>query len=162
MAFREVTLTEEEQKGGGRQWKKFDAIGDTALGFLVKKENSTANYSDGPKQVTKWIFYGKLAGRPSPEEFEITPTTDLEKKLKKAERVPEAGGFGLAEGLGHLVKMSFMSTIPIEGRSDPMKVFTVAVDTDFKPQNPLPASVVWAKKAGSAAPTPAADDDIPF
>jgi hypothetical protein len=65
--------------------------------------------------------------------------------------------------MGHLVKMSFTSTIPIEGRSDPMKVFTVAVDTDFKPQNPLPASVTWAKsKAGSGAPPPPADDDIPF
>jgi hypothetical protein len=36
MAFREVVLTEEEQKaGGGRQWKKFEAIGDSALGFFA-------------------------------------------------------------------------------------------------------------------------------
>lgn len=158
MAFREVTLTEEEQKsGGGRQWKKFDAIGDTALGFLVKKEAAKANYADGPKDIIKWIFYGKLPGRPSAEEFEITPPMDLEKKLKKAERE-----FGLQEGMGHLVKMTFTSTLPIEGRSDPMKIFTVATDTEFKPQQPLPASVTWAKSRTNTAPPPPTDDNIPF
>jgi len=157
MAFKRVELTEEEMKsGGGRQWKKFDAIGDSALGFLVKKEKATANYKDGPKEITKWIFYGKLAGRPTPEEFEISPPTDLEQRLEKAEREQ-----GLLPGVGHLVKMSFTQTRPIEGRTDPKKIFTVEVDTEYKPANPLPASVMWAKSSsGTTKPPP--EDDIPF
>ncbi len=158
MAFKEVVLTEEEQRAGsGRPFKKFDAIGDKALGFLVKKEKRTVNYKDGAKQVTKWIFFGKLPGRQSAEEFEITPTTDLEKKLKKAERE-----MGLVEGLGHLVKMTFSSTLKIEGRDDPMKAFTVVVDTSFMPQNPLPASVTWAKSKAAPRESLSTDDDIPF
>lgn len=165
MAWKTIELTEEEQKaGGGRQWKKFEAIGDSALGFFVKKETATANYSDGAKQVTKWIFYGKCTdqhGVAANREFEITPPMDLEKKLKKAERE-----MGLAEGLGHLVKMTFTSTLAIEGRDDPKKIFTVAVDTDFKPQNPLPASVTWFRQRGAEKspekPPYNPDDDIPF
>lgn len=161
MAFKKIELTEEEMKsGGGRQWKKFEAIGDSALGFLVKTEKATANYKEGPKEITKWIFYGKLAGRPAPEEFEVTPPTDLEQRLEKAEREQ-----GLRAGLGHLVKMTFTQTRDIEGRTDKKKIFTVEVDTEFKPQNPLPASVTWAKSKPAEVmkfEKPAPDDDIPF
>lgn len=164
MAFREVTLTEEEQKaGGGRPFKKFDAIGDKVLGFLVKKEKRTVNYKDGAKEETIYILYGEHIDQnqvKSTREFEITPPQDLRKKLEKAERE-----FGLQEGMGHLIQAKFSSTLTIEGRSDPMKIFTFACDTEFKPQKPLPASVTWAKsKAGSAPPPPPppADDDIPF
>lgn len=161
MAWKTVELTEEEQKaGGGRQWKKFEAIGDSAAGFFVKTEKTTANYTDGPKEVTKWIFYGKLPGRPSAEEFEITAPTDLEKKLKKAERE-----LGMVAGVGHLVKMTFTSTRQIEGRADPMKVFTVAVDVEFKTKEPLPASVTWFRNRGaekSPRSTHVEEDDIPF
>lgn len=173
MAWKTIELTEEEQKaGGGRPFKKFNAIGDEALGFFVKTEKKTANYKEGPKEEMIYIFYGQHAdqnGVKTTREFEITPPMDLKKKLEKAERpadgTPE-GGVGLAPGMGHLVKMKFTSTKAIEGREEPMKLFSIAVDTEFKPQNPLPASVTWAKHAKSAAantaPPPAADDDIPF
>lgn len=161
MAWKTIELTEEEQKaGGGRPFKKFNAIGDEALGFYVKKEKKTANYKDGPKDEMIYIFFGRHTdqnGVRTTREFEITPPTDLKKKLEKAER--EAG---LAPGMGHLVKMKFTSALAIEGREEPMKLFEIAIDTEFKPQNPLPASVTWAKSTGAAAPKPAADDDIPF
>lgn len=160
MAWKTIELTEEEQKtGGGRPFRKFNAIGDDALGFYVKKETKTVNYSTGAKEETIYIFYGQIAdqhGVKSTREFEITPPQDLRKKLEKAEREE-----GLAPGMGHLVKMKFSSTLKIEGRDDPMKLFAVACDTEFKPQQPLPASVTWAK-SGGAPPKPAADDDIPF
>lgn len=164
MAWKTIELTEEEQKvGGGRPFRKFNAIGDEALGFYVKKEKKSVSYRAGeaPKEETIYVFYGQHAdqnGVKTTREFEITPPTDLKKKLEKAER--EAG---LAPGMGHLVKMKFTSTLAIEGREDPMKLFTLAVDTEFKPQNPLSASVTWAKstqKVG-AAETPGLDD-IPF
>lgn len=163
MAFREVTLTEEEQKaGGGRPFKKFEAIGDKVLGFLVKKEKRTVTYRPGEsKEETIYILYGQHTdqnGVTSSREFEVTPPQDLRKKLEKAERE-----FGVKEGMGHLIKATFTSTLPIEGRSDPMKVFTVACDTEPQLKGPLPASVTWAKsKTGSTPPPPAADDDIPF
>lgn len=162
MAWKTIELTEEEQKaGGGRPFKKFTAIGDDALGFYVKKEKQTANYKDGPKEEMVYVFYGQIAdqdGVKTTREFEVTPPQDLRKKLEKAER--EAG---LAPGMGHLVKMRFSSTLEIPGRTDPMKLFTTAVDTDFKPQQPLPASVTWAKSA-EKRPQHAggSDDDIPF
>ena len=162
MAFREVTLTEEEQKaGGGRPFKKFEAIGDKILGFLVKKEKRTVNYKDGSKEETIYVLYGEHAdqhGVKTTREFEVTPPQDLRKKFEKAERE-----FGLREGMGHLVQAKFNSTLAIEGRSDPMKLFTFACDTEFKPKTPLPASVTWAKTAGSNPPPAATDDDdVPF
>jgi hypothetical protein len=168
VAWKTIELTEEEQKaGGGRPFRKFNAIGDDALGFYVKKETKTVNYKDGPKEEAIYIFYGQIAdqhGVKSTREFEVTPPQDLRKKLEKAERpadgTPE-GGAGLAPGMGHLVKMKFSSTKQIEGRDDPMKLFTVATDTEFKPQQPLPASVTWAK-SNAPASKPAPEDDIPF
>lgn len=164
MAFREVVLTEEEQKaGGGRQWAKFAAIGDSALGFFVRKETQkkTFKVEEGEKTIELWIFYGKLPGRPSPEEFEVIPTHDLKMKLEKAERE-----FGLKEGLGHLVKMTFSSTRKIDGRDEPMKIFTVATDVEFQPKTPLPASVTWFRQRGAekspANPPYNPDVDIPF
>ena len=160
MAWKTVELTEEEQKsGGGRPFKKFTAIGDTVLGFYVKKEKTTANYKDGPKEETVYIIYGEHVdqnGVKSDREFEVTPPQDLKKKLEKAERE------GLAPGMGHLIKAKFDTTLAIEGRSDPMKLFTFAFDTEFVPKKPLPASVTWAKSGGGAPRKPAADDDIPF
>lgn len=159
MAFKKIELTEEEMKSGsGRQWKKFVAIGDSAVGFFVRKETATANYNDGPKEITKWIFYGKLTGRPSPEDFEITPPSDLKQRLEKAEKEE-----GLLPGAGHLVKMTFAKSRVVEGQTDPKKIFEVAVELEFKPQNPLPASVVWAKTAkGSSSGSGSGDEDIPF
>lgn len=161
MAFREVTLTEEEQKsGGGRPFKKFDAIGDKALGFLVRKERKTVNYRDGSKEETIYVLYGEHIDQnkvKSTREFEVTPPQDLRKKLEKAERE-----FGLREGMGHLVQMKFTSTLKIEGRDESMKIFSVACDTEYKPQKPLPASVVWAKSSAGTERPPPADEDIPF
>jgi len=163
VAWKTVELTEEEQKsGGGRPFRKFTAIGDTVLGFYVKKEKKTVTYREGepPKEETIYIVYGEHVdqnGVKSDREFEVTPPQDLKKKLEKAEREG-----GLAPGMGHLVKAKFSSTLAIEGRSDPMKIFTFAFDTEFTPKKSLPASVTWAKSGGGAPPKPAADDDIPF
>lgn len=160
MAFKTVELTEEEQKGnGGRKFKKFEAVGDKMLALFVKTEKATANYSDGPKEVTKYIFWNRTDG-----EFEVTPTTDLDKKLKKAMKPESDGGFGLAPGLGHLVKIAFASTLPIEGRADPMKIFSVAVDTAPEAQfhAGAPAEVLSAKTGRQAKNAPPPEDDIPF
>lgn len=173
MAFREVTLTEEEQKaGGGRPFKKLAAIGDTALGFYVRKETKTVNYSNGPKEETVYILYGQHTdqhGVASTREFEVTAPYDLKRKVDKAERpwkgLKEDGslvdGLGLAPGMGHLLKFKFSSTKKIDGRDEPMKIIDLNVDTEFKPQQPLPASVTWAKSRTNTAPPPPADD-IPF
>lgn len=167
MAWKTVELTEEEQKaGGGRPFRKFNAIGDEILGFYVKKEKTTANYSNGPKEEMVYIFWGQHTdqhGVKSDREFEVTPPQDLKKKLEKAERSVSDGGLGLVAGFGHLVKMKFTSTKEIEGRTEPMKICAVAVDTEFVPKKALPASVTWAKSA--AKPTQNAqtdEDDIPF
>jgi hypothetical protein len=166
MAWKKVELTEDEKKAGsGRPFKKFAAIGDKALGFFVKTEKKTANYTDGPKEETVYVLYGEVVGQDGAKstcEFEITPPTDLKKKLEKAQRAVSDDGAGLQAGMGHLVQMAYTSTLKVEGRSDPMKIFGLAVDTEFVAKSPLPASVVWAKSRAPASSPPAGDDDIPF
>lgn len=161
MAFREVVLTEEEQKGGGRPYKKLEAIGDSAAGFLVRKERQSKTFDGVAKTLTAWVLYGKNGE--TVQEFEITSTYDLDRKMDKAMKSAADGGLGLQEGMGHLVKMKFTSTLDT-GQTSPMKVFTVAADTEFKPERPLPASVTWAKQAAphGADRKPPPDDDIPF
>lgn len=161
MAFREVVLTEEEQKsGGGRKFKKFDAIGDKHIGLLVKIESQTKTFraEEGPKTFDVYTFWNRTDG-----EFEVTPPTDLDKKLKKARRPESEGGYGLTPGAGHLVLMAFNSTLPIEGRTDPMKIFALRVDTapEAKILAGVPDSVLHAKKAGGTYGG-GAEDDIPF
>ena len=158
MAFREVELSEEEKKGGGRKFKKFSAIGDAVLALFVRTEEDTVNYSDGPKRVTKYIFWNRTDG-----EFEVTPDTDLAKKLKKAQRPESEGGFGMAEGLGHLVKAKFASTLDT-GQASPMKVYSLAVDTSPDPKflTGTPSTVLFAKQSSRPDARPAPDDDIPF
>jgi hypothetical protein len=172
MAFRQVELTEEEMQQSGKRYEKFDAIGDTVTGVLVKKESVTKTFKveEGPKTFDAYHFYGPKRGdAKAPLHFEISPLPyDLDRKMKKAMRPVAEGGMGLEPGKGHLVQMKFSSTLLIEGQANPMKVITLAVDTEFKPQKPLPADVVWAKdKRQTSAPPPAGaqpdyDDDIPF
>lgn len=132
MAFRTVELDESEVVG--LPFKSFAAIGDRHHGVFLRTVESTANYADGPKKVTKYIFK-------NPEgEYEITPPTDLRKRLEKAELRP-----------GFKVIMEFTHTRPIAGKADPMKVFTVKVDDSTA-----------AAPAKTAPAKPAADDDIPF
>lgn len=160
MAFKTVELDEDELKGGsGRKFKKFEKVGDKLLALFVKTEEGTANYSDGVKKVTKYIFWNRTEG-----EFEVTAPTDLDKKLKKAMKSESDGGFGLASGLGHLVKIAFASTLPIDGRTDPMKIFSVAVDTAPEAQfhTGAPAEVLFAKGGRPAKNTPPPEEDIPF
>lgn len=160
MAFREVVLTEEEQKGGGRPYKKLEAIGDSAVGFLVRKERQKKNFPDGAKEITAWVLYGKNGEMM--QEFEVTGTYDLDRRMEKAMKSVDNGGLGLQGGMGHLVRMKFTSTLDT-GQTSPMKLFTVAADIEFKPERPLPASVTWAKQAAHGADRkPPSDDDIPF
>lgn len=167
MAWKTVELSEEEKKaGGGRPFKKLAMIGDTALGFFVKEEKKTVNYSNGSKEETIYVLYGQHTdqhGVASTREFEVTAPYDLKRKVDKAQRPPAEGGFGLAPGLGHLVKFKFSGTQKIDGRDEPMKIVDLNVDTepDLKGRT-LPASVTWAKSKTNAPPPPAADDDIPF
>lgn len=171
MAFRQVELSEEEIQQSGKRFEKFEAIGDTVTGVLVKRENVTKTFKaeEGPKTFDAYTFYGPKRGdSKAPLMFEISPLPfDLERKMKKALRPVADGGMGLKPGKGHLVQMKFSSTQDT-GQASPMKVFTLAVDTEFKPQKPLPADVVWAVKSGSTSSAGAAqskpppDDDIPF
>lgn len=159
MAFKKVELTEEEQKGsGGRKFQKFDAPGDKALALFVRTEKGTANYGDGPKDVTKYIFWNRTEG-----EFEVTPSMDLEQKLKKATRAEADGGFGLEAGKGHLVKMTFTHTQDIPNSTNKKKIFDVQVDTapDAQFHKGAPAEVLFAKAGGAKNPPPP-DDDVPF
>jgi hypothetical protein len=158
MAFKKVELTEEEQKGsGGRKFKKFDAVGDKALALFVKTARETANYADGPKDVTKYIFWNRTDG-----EFEVTPPMDLEQKLKKAMRPESEKGFGLEAGKGHLVKMVFTHVQDIPNSTNKKKVFDVEVDTapDVAFHKGAPPEVLHARNGST--PASDEDDDIPF
>jgi hypothetical protein len=167
MAWKKVELTEEEKKaGGGRPFKKFSAVGDSALGFFVEieEQSKTFNAAEGPKIVTAYIFYGEVVGQDgvkSTREFEITAPYDLDRQLKKAMRPESEGGYGLVAGMGHLVKMKRTGSQDT-GQASPMGLFEVAVDTEFVAKSPLPASVVWAKSRAPAPNAPAGGDDIPF
>lgn len=162
MAFKKVELSEEEQKGsGGRKFQKFDAVGDKALALFVKTERGVANYADGPKDVTKYIFWNRTDG-----EFEVTPVMDLEQKLKKAMRPVEAEGFGMEAGKGHLVKMAFTHTQDVPNQPGKQKkIFDVQVDTtpDATFHKGAPPEVLFAKAGVQAKnQAPPVDDDIPF
>lgn len=165
MAWKTVELSEEEKKaGGGRPFKKLAAIGDTALGFLVSEGKKTVNYSSGPKEETIYVLFGQHTdqhGVASTREFEVTAPYDLKRKVDKAKRPPADGGFGLAPGMGHLVKFKFSGTQKIDGRDEPMKIIDLQVDTEPNLNGrTLPSSVTWAKHASTAPPP--ASDDIPF
>lgn len=174
MAFRQVELTEEELQQSGKRYEKFDAIGDNPRGVLVKVETRTKTFdpAEGPKTFDAYTFYGPKRGDPkAPLMFEISPLPfDLDRKMKKAMKPESEGGLGLTPGMGHFVDMKFVSTLAPSGgatpNANPMKVITLNVDTEFKPQKPLPADVVWAKgkapMGGSQSASNAADDDIPF
>lgn len=161
MAFKKVELTEEEQRGnGGRKFVKFEAVGDKALALFVKTEKSVANYVDGPKDVTKYIFWNRTDG-----EFEVTPVTDLEQKLKKAMRPESDEGFGLEAGKGHLVKMVFTHTQDVPNQPNKQKkIFDVQVDTapDAAFHKGAPPEVLFAKTGSQAKNAPPPEDDIPF
>lgn len=167
MAFKEVQLSEEEQKSGLRKFRKFDAIGDKHVGLLVKVEQQTKTFKaeEGPKTFAVYVFWDAVEG-----EFEITPPTDLDKKLKKAMRPGSEGGLDLVPGRGHVVAMKYDSTLAISGRSDPMKLFKLLVDTaptpTFLRQNKMgdpPPSVLHALGGGATGQkAPDEDDDIPF
>lgn len=160
MAFKKVELSEEEQKGGGgKKFKKFDAVGDKMLALFVRTEQDTANYPDGPKKVTKYIFYNRNDG-----EFEVTPSIDLEQKLKKAAK-PTPDGFGMEPGKGHLVKVVFTHVQDIPNSENKKKIFSVEVDTtpDAQFHAGVPAEMLFAKAgAAKSANPPPPDDDIPF
>jgi hypothetical protein len=173
MAFRTVELTEEELQQSGKRYEKFDAVGDRHRGVLVRivSQTKTFNAAEGPKTFDAYIFYGPKRGdAKAPLMFEISPLpTNLEQKMKKALRPVSEGGFGLAPGKGHFMDMNFTGTRAIEGQANPMKIINLDVDTEFKPQKPLPAEVVWAQgktppaSSGSGASArPPPDDDIPF
>lgn len=159
MAFQKVELSEEERKGSGRAFKKFNTIGDTYTGVLQAVERQTANFNDGPKTVDVYVFWNKRDG-----EFEITPPTDLAKKLKKAMRPVAEGGMGLTPGKGHLVQMKFASTLNT-GKASPMAVIDVAVDTRFTPprgSEPPQQQQQQQRRQEPPPPTPSDYDDIPF
>lgn len=173
MAFKEVTLTPEEEKAGQKRFENFNAIGDVVTGVLVQVRSVTKTFDprEGPKTFDAYSFYGPKRGDANaPLNFEISPLPyDLERKIKKAMRPIAEGGFGLQEGMCHLVQMKFTGTKAIEGQTNPMKIISLAVDTDFKPQKPLPSDVIWAKAKPAQVtpvetppPAPVDDDDIPF
>lgn len=153
MAFREVVLTDEEMKSGGRKFKKFDAIGDRHIGILLAVERTTKTFrpEEGAKTFNTYVFWNKVDG-----EFEISPApTDLDKRLTKAMRPGSEGGQGLAPAKNHLVRMAFVSTTDT-GQSSPMKVFKLEVDTEF-----VPPAGSMPPKSGQR-PTPSLDEDVPF
>lgn len=147
MAFREVTLTEEERKAlGGKFWKP-KAIGDKLLGFFEKYTQRTHDFNDGqgPKTLHSYTFRNREG------EWVHDANQDLHVKLQKAMRDPAAGGLGLQPGRGHIVAATYTHDVDT-GRASKMKGFKVEVDTDFKRGSPPPPP----------PPKPALEDDIPF
>lgn len=170
MAMREVVLSDEEKKEGLIVFKKFEVIGDTALGTYLGRETKTKTFKaeEGPRQITEYYFWNSKDG-----EFSVTPPFDLERQFKKALKAESEGGFGLRAFDGktaHICKMAYSGSQPTNSGS-PMKLFRLGIDTSPA----IPADVI-AKipvKAFAGAPAPApqgqtqrnpppAEDDIPF
>lgn len=169
MAFRQVELTEEELKAGGRKFKKFEAIGDKITAFFIGWETQEKDFKQGRglETVEGLVFWSKQEG-----EFEISPAPDsLKKSINKAMRAESDGGVGLKERAGHVVKMHFKATRDT-GQTHPAKIIAIEVDTT--PAIPAgfvfprgvkdaaPASTGSASRQQNNAPPPVADDDIPF
>lgn len=144
MAFREITLTEEEMQGGGNYWKA-NAIGDKFGGLFLRTQESTGQF-----KRTEWIFRVKNADG-TVSELNFSAPTDADRKLKKANLKP-----------GHKVIVKYTSDLPMGEGKSPMKIFSVMVD-DSAPAlaAPKPAPVPAPKPP---APAPAADplDDVAF
>jgi hypothetical protein len=175
MAFKEVVLTEEEQKaGGGNKYRKFNAIGDKHFGiYLGMMTDHSGNYGPQEKHV---LWAGKDG------EFQLNSAFDLDRKIVKAMRDARDGGQGLrvwkGEGCPHIVRMTWTASQPIDGREQPMKLFKVEVDTepqipagvkvptlaDLYPPEPLPRSRDTSppRRSDFGDPYGSADDDIPF
>lgn len=170
MAFKEVVLTEEEQKqGSGNRYRKFAAIGDKHFGvFLGTRVDNNGSY--GPQ--TKYVLWTSKEGH-----FELPSAFDLDKKVAKAQRSVQDGGQGLygewtGTGKPHAVRFTFTSTQDI-GQTNPMKIFKVEADTDLN----LPAGTrvptlteLYPPQRAAQGPQPSQrqpnppppDDDIPF
>lgn len=132
MAFREVDPGPMPE---GKFWKP-SAIGDKFLGVFVSKTERTANFNEGPKKVTDWSFKNREGA------WIINPNADLQRRFDAADLKP-----------GHAVRITYVSNLDT-GKADPMKVFRLEVDTEWKP----------AAAAPPPPPPPRApvDDDIPF
>jgi hypothetical protein len=168
MAFREVVLTDEEMKSGGRKFKKFEAIGDKHFGFFIGFETQRKDFYDGKgeRELELLVFWTRQDG-----EFEITPPDSLVKGIRKAMLPESQGGMGLRERAGHVVRMAFKSTKDV-GKQNPMKLIGVEVDTSPTlppgfafPPNVKASSPPARTSSGFDYGPPSGsnrDDDIPF
>lgn len=130
MAWRTVEVEDEVPRGN---WVRWTNPGESRVGIYQGKAAATSKEG---KPKTDYMF------KDHDGLYTITANYDLNRRMTKA----------LVEGLkaGHLVKVTYVKdAAPYAEGQSPMKVFSVAVDPDYKP------------KAAAPQPPPA-DDDLPF
>lgn len=170
MGWKKVDESPAPSGGGFMRSVKFETIGQKYLGRVLRTQKSIAKYKDGDKEVTEYVFRGKL---PNPQtgatelvEFCLVPPYNLADRLERAEKAGDLV-------LGTLCEMHYSGTRPITGRQDPMKIVDLQVDNDglpeFKPleHRPLPAPKPQSnqdayEREHARNRGPVDDDDIPF
>lgn len=146
MAFREVKDPVESGEMTERNFFKFAAIGDRLAGWYVGKAAKTANFADGPKQITEYTFRDAQG-----VDQIVNPPKSLLNKLVKAE----------SEGMltpGCAVIMKFDGTKDI-GQASPLKLIALAIDST--PSTKMPKGKPY-KPAAQAPAAPAVEEDVPF
>lgn len=149
MAYKEIVLTEEEQKAGSSNYVKFSAIGDKFAGVFVNTNTREVTFpGQKPRNVTDYVFKNREGTHILSAPF------DLDRKLKKAALRP-----------GYKVAMVFTGEVaPEDPSKSAMKLFKVLVDDEISststaaaaPKPPPPAPKPPPPSAGSEF------DDIPF
>ena len=149
MAYKEITLTEEEQKAGNSNYVKFNAIGDKFAGVFVNTSTREVTFpgQTKPRNVTDYVFKNKDG------LHTLSAPYDLDRKLKKAALRP-----------GYKVAMVFTGEVaPEDPSKSAMKLFKVLVDDEIStstaaaaPKPPPPAPKPPPPSAGSEF------DDIPY
>ncbi len=145
MAFEEVVITEEDRKAASGSFFKFAKIGDRLVGRLVGSKPSSGQYAK-PGQFD-YTFKARVNGVVT--EVSITPSFDLQLRLKKASEAP--GGLKP----GHLVEIVYAADVDT-GQASPMKQFKLSVD-----RSP-PKSTAPTPPPPPPPPPLAAADDIDF
>lgn len=146
MAYKEITLTEEEQKAGTGNFVKFEAIGAKFAGVFVKVTKRNANFNGREREVNDYTFKTKDG------EFVLNAPFDLERKLRKAALRP-----------GYKVAMVYTGDLPSEDpNKSAMKLFKVLVDDEIGPAAAAPKPPPPAPKPAAAPSAGSEFDDIPF
>jgi hypothetical protein len=149
MAYKEIVLTEEEQKAGSGSYVKFEAIGAKFAGVFVSANVREVMFpgQTKPRNVTDYVFKNREGTHTLSAPF------DLDRKLKKAALKP-----------GYRVAMVFTGEVaPEDPSKSAMKLFKVLVDDEITTST---AAVVKPLPPPAPKPPPPSAgsefDDIPL